>query len=363
MKKERFYFTESLILLPLLVVLGCAAIFIARELPRLEKAEEAALIAHYREIALDVRDGEIANIEERRRVEEDSQGRLGKKGTWGVSIQGETAFVWYRLPNAETCRGTVVPTLRPRPLRTQYFLGGGVLVVFFLLLTDLGLRRFRRFLREREDFIAATAHDLKTPLVALRRLIGRDDAEAGRVVERMMRLVGNLTDFLHPDHSRVALELKEVDLEAAYRAAYALFADDFAYQETCGAVPTEGLHGLRVWADEGRLVQIVWNILGNELKYAAPYGRVTVRAEADARVVRLRFIDEGLGLSAYDRRRVFRRYYRARRVLESGKGGFGIGLSTAREFARAMGGDLVVEANHPQGCIFTLLLSRCASNL
>lgn len=360
MRKERFYFTESLILLPLLVVLACAAVFIVRELPRLEKAEEAALIAHYREIALDVRDGEAANIEERPRMEEESQGRLGKKGTWGVSIRGETAFVWYRLPNAETCRGTLVPTLRPRPLRTQYLFGGALLVIVFLLLTDLGLRRFRRFLREREDFIAATAHDLKTPLVALRRLIGRDDVEAGRVVERMMRLVGNLTDFLQLDTRRRGLELERVDLAAAYRSAYALFADDFEYQKLCGAVPTEGLEGLFVRSDEGRLVQVLWNILGNELKYAAPYGRVTVRAEADARVVRLRFIDEGLGLSAYDRRRIFRRYYRARRVLESGKGGFGIGLSTAREFARAMGGDLIVEANHPKGCIFTLLLSRCA---
>lgn len=358
MKKERFYFTESLIVLPFLVVVFCAAIFITRELPRLEKAEEAALIAHYREIALEVRDGEREIIEERPRTEEESQGRLGKKGTWGFSIQGETAFVWYRLPNAETCRGAVVPIVRPRPLRARYLLGGGVLVFFFLLLTDLGLRRFRRFLQEREDFIAATAHDLKTPLVALRRLIGRDDAEAGAVVERLMRLVGNLTDFLQPGDYRAALELKDVDLETAYRAAYMLFADDFAYQESCGAVPVDGLQGIRVLADEGRLVQIIWNLLGNELKYAAPYGRVFVRAEAAGRIVRLRFVDEGPGLSARDRRRVFRRYYRARSALNSGKGGFGLGLSTAREFARAMGGELTLETNHPHGCIFTLVLSR-----
>jgi signal transduction histidine kinase len=55
-------------------------------------------------------------------------------------------------------------------------------------------------------------------------------------------------------------------------------------------------------------------------------------------------------------RRAFDRYYRAKTVLESGKGGFGIGLCTAREFARAMGGDLSVRANSPHGCVFTLSL-------
>ena len=55
-------------------------------------------------------------------------------------------------------------------------------------------------------------------------------------------------------------------------------------------------------------------------------------------------------------RQAFDRYYRAKTVLKSGKGGFGIGLCTAREFARAMGGDLVVEGNAPKGCVFTLSL-------
>ncbi|MBQ1428690.1 MAG: sensor histidine kinase, partial [Kiritimatiellae bacterium] len=46
----------------------------------------------------------------------------------------------------------------------------------------------------------------------------------------------------------------------------------------------------------------------------------------------------------------------AKTVLESGKGGFGIGLCTAREFAEAMGGTLTVRANEPRGCVFTLEL-------
>jgi len=43
-------------------------------------------------------------------------------------------------------------------------------------------------------------------------------------------------------------------------------------------------------------------------------------------------------------------------VLQSGKGGFGIGLCTAREFAEEMGGSLSVRSNSPRGCVFTLKL-------
>ena len=103
-------------------------------------------------------------------------------------------------------------------------------------------------------------------------------------------------------------------------------------------------------------LQILWNLFGNDLKYAAPYGKVAVRFAAEGQFVKVEFVDEGQGMSSRQMKKAFDRYYRAKTVLESGKGGFGIGLCTAREFARAMGGDLTVHANVPHGCVFTLSL-------
>ena len=101
-------------------------------------------------------------------------------------------------------------------------------------------------------------------------------------------------------------------------------------------------------------LQILWNLFGNDLKYAAPYGKVTVRFGRADGLITVEFADEGPGMTPWQMKRAFDRYYRARTVLESGKGGFGIGLCTAREFARAMGGDLTVRANDPKGCVFAL---------
>jgi signal transduction histidine kinase len=109
------------------------------------------------------------------------------------------------------------------------------------------------------------------------------------------------------------------------------------------------------------VVQILWNLLGNDLKYAAPYGKVSVRFSRDADRVRVELADEGQGMTRGQMKRAFDRYYRSRTVLESGKGGFGIGLCTAREFAVSMGGSLTVRANVPKGCVFTLELPAAGS--
>ena len=108
--------------------------------------------------------------------------------------------------------------------------------------------------------------------------------------------------------------------------------------------------------DATLVMQILWNLFGNDLKYAAPYGSVSVNVRRDGRLALVEFVDVGQGMTRREMRRAFDRYYRAKTVMQSGKGGFGIGLCTSREFARSMGGDLSVRANSPSGCVFTLSL-------
>lgn len=220
----------------------------------------------------------------------------------------------------------------------------------------LGVRHFLDFIREREDFIHAALHDLRTPVAGLKLLIGHDDETAKLVTERMRRMIDNLGDFINRGGKRPAPRFERVPLLDAYRESYALLADDFAGSES-GPVALEcERDGLEVLADRVYLQQILWNLLGNEWKYASPYGAVKVILSAEGDYVYVRFIDDGKGMSRRERRHAFDRYYRARTVRESGKGGFGIGLCSAREMARAMGGELTVEANRPKGCVFTLCL-------
>ena len=296
------------------------------------------------------------------------------KWRWGKGSTNGIGIVWVRRENARNIDYIPAPMVAPVDLTKCWLIAFGCLFVDLVLigLAVFAVWYFMRFMKERDDFLAATAHDLTTPLVGLRLVIGRNDAEAKNLNERMIRLVQNLKDFLKLG-GRPKPKAETFDLIAAYREAYALFAADYRdlFDDEDMAVMVDRREGapetgmgrregapetMMVVADETLTVQILWNLLGNDLKYAAPYGRVSVRFAREGRFVSCEFVDEGQGMAPNEMRKAFDRYYRAKTVMETGKGGFGIGLCTAKEFAQAMGGDLTVRANAPKGCIFTLTL-------
>ena len=211
------------------------------------------------------------------------------------------------------------------------------------------------YAKTRDDFLAAAVHDLTTPLVGMRFLIGSDAEEARNMNERMLRLVENIREFLSLGGRRKTPAKKTFRIGDAFAAAYKIFAADYA-EEVSGPVKVSGNGSLEVCADLELTTQVLWNLLGNDLKYAAPYGAVSVRFGAADGFVSVELADEGQGMTPRQMRHAFDRYWRARTALMSGKGGFGIGLCASLEYARAMGGNLAVGPNSPHGCIFTLTL-------
>lgn len=290
-----------------------------------------------------------------------SRGRAKTKEKWGFEERPEGRLVWVRdtAPGGDaSCVLGRQTDLAVRDYRKLFAVFGGILLLVLVGVTLMGVRFFVRSVRNRDDFMAATAHDLTTPLVGLRYAIGRDAEEARALNERLIRLVENIKDFLRLGGRRKP-RVETVDLRAAYDEAYALYRADYRDLFDGHDVAVSGPEDdgpVLVRADPTLVVQILWNLLGNDLKYAAPYGTVRVAFRRESKMVAVDFIDEGKGMTPREMKRAFDRYYRAKTVIESGKGGFGIGLCTAREFAEAMGGALTVRANEPTGCIFTLTL-------
>ena len=360
MKSWRLAFFVFLICLPAVLLISVGAFLIVRNVPRNIRTAPSRIGREYREIA--------EELVERRRTADRADTRptgwrqVGKINgvPWGYVVDGDRSLVWFK-DGEKSVRWCETPTLRPFPYVAVFYVGGSAVALVLIFLSVLAAGCFVRFMKERDDFLAATAHDLTTPLVGMRMMIGRDDDEAKKLNERMLLLVGNIKDFLKLGGRRRKPDLKSIDIEALSHEAYWLFAADYedseggavSFAKECdggGAVVTQ------VCADETMTLQILWNLFGNDLKYAAPYGKVSVRFSAAGECVKVEFVDEGPGMTPQQRRKAFDRYYRAKTVLETGKGGFGIGLCTAREFARAMGGDLTVRANEPKGCVFALTL-------
>ena len=91
------------------------------------------------------------------------------------------------------------------------------------------------------------------------------------------------------------------------------------------------------------------NLVENAVKYSPDGGPVTVRLARDDRCVRWEVTDEGLGIPASERRRVFEKFYRLDPNMTRGIGGTGLGLYICRELVRRLDGRIWVEANGAQG--------------
>ena len=361
--RSRLFAYAALICLPVVLAIGAGAYYIFSNVPQWIRRESGRITREYRETAeLLLKKPDLATYVGEHKKEWRSLKRI-EGLQWGYNERGERALVWLRI-SPDITRAKEVDVVSPVPYALIFYFGGGAIALILILLTSVAVWSLCKFMREREDFLAATAHDLTTPLVGLRLCIGRSDDDAKALVERLLIIVSNIKDFLKLGGRR-APNITNVDLLASVREAYTVFAADFRDLFDGNDVEIISLGAVYARADSVMLMQILWNLFGNDLKYAAPYGKVTVKIRRQGAFAFVDFIDNGQGMTKHEMKCAFDRYYRASTVLKSGKGGFGIGLCTAREFARAMGGELSVSSNFPRGCVFTLrlpsvIVKRCS---
>lgn len=235
------------------------------------------------------------------------------------------------------------------------------------LATERELVTLRARDSERARFVSNVAHELRTPLTGLSGYLelilgGRvDDAATEReflersrgIVDTMAGLVGDLLELSRLESGSLRLEATGFSLaEVAGRVADALaaIALDRGIELTSSLPPR-----LRAaTGDRRRVEQVVTNLVANALKFGPPGSRVEVAAWFDRSVALIAVRDEGPGITAADRDRIFERFYRLdahERVR-----GTGLGLPIARELARAMGGGLRVASVPDSGSSFVLAL-------
>ncbi|HEX8102376.1 MAG TPA: ATP-binding protein, partial [Solirubrobacteraceae bacterium] len=195
--------------------------------------------------------------------------------------------------------------------------------------------------RVRRDFVADAAHELRTPISALRASLenavdGVEPADPAALLAQVERL-GRLTDQL--------LDLSRLEAGAAGLAPRAFPVAELL--DGCGA-DVDAPAGLRARGDPDRLRQVVANLVDNAHRHA-PGSPVVVRArEAAGGGVTLEVEDRGPGLEAGEAERIFDRFARADRARSTA--GAGLGLAIARSIVELHGGAIRAEPAVPRGC-------------
>jgi signal transduction histidine kinase len=178
----------------------------------------------------------------------------------------------------------------------------------------------------------------------------------GDPVRAMCRLADDLSALSRAEERRLDLHPADTDLAILARRAAERLAPQFADRQVTLAVQADD--PLPVRADPDRITQVLTNIIGNALTATPAEGTVTVQARAAGPRAEISVTDTGTGLAAADLERVFERFYRAPGQPRRSAGS-GIGLTIARNIARAYGGDVTASSPGPgRGATFVLTLPR-----
>ncbi len=231
-----------------------------------------------------------------------------------------------------------------------------------------------RLARGREaqlHFLAGVAHDLRTPLTALKasaalmhpsRPLPSEDkvrdkfALVGRQADRLARMVDDLLDTTRVEAGRLDLQVREQELAPLVQEAVALHRDVSERHTLSLALPDAPL---RVACDGTRISQVLNNLLSNAIKYSPEGGAVQVTLEevrdGAGAWAQVRVRDPGVGIPAEEHATIFEPFRRASASRESIPG-VGLGLSVARRIATAHGGTIGLQSAPGEGSTFTLRL-------
>lgn len=221
----------------------------------------------------------------------------------------------------------------------------------------------------RQDFVANTSHELKTPVGAVSLLAeaiesAADDSAQVRIfaarlsaeAARLGQLTGRIMSLSRLQSADGLAEVVPVAIDEVITAsveAHAVQADSAGVELVRG-----GDRGIWVRGDAQILIEAVGNLIANAIVYSPRGSRVGVGVKADGDVVEIAVADQGIGISEADRERIFERFYRADEARSRRTGGTGLGLSIVKHATQRHGGEVRLWSRPGRGSTFTIRLPR-----
>jgi signal transduction histidine kinase len=240
----------------------------------------------------------------------------------------------------------------------------------WLIVSSLNLEL--KLARQKTDFVSNVSHELKTPLTSIRMF--SELLADGRVSDvakqksylniitaeaaRLTRLINNVLDFSRMESGEKKYNFAPCDLTEVVCATAETFrphleANGFKFDCELPTAP------ISVRGDADALSQIIVNLLSNAEKYSSGKKEITLQLtqkQSPLSHAEIKVLDRGFGVPRGSEEKVFEKFYRAHDSLSSGIQGSGLGLTIARQIARAHGSDVVYEPREGGGSFFVLRL-------
>jgi two-component system phosphate regulon sensor histidine kinase PhoR len=225
----------------------------------------------------------------------------------------------------------------------------------------------------RRDFVANVSHELRTPVTIIKGYaetllngtLESDPLRATRFVEiisshsdRLTNLVNDILTLSSLESKEALLELNPIDVSGTIAKACMLLQERAARKHIAISIESVSNALPRVMADQGRLEQVVVNLLENAIKYTPDGGSVRLFTEDEDTFIRVSVADSGIGIPFKDLPRIFERFYRVDEARTREQGGTGLGLAIVKHIVQLHGGTVSVTSEPGQGSVFSFTLKK-----
>jgi signal transduction histidine kinase len=304
--------------------------------------------------------------------------RFGQHGAVSMTLLTSLVAIW---GTASGYGPFARPVLHESLLTLQTFLG--VAAATFMVLgasiaerrrADAELRRAHDAVadanRAKSEFLAVMSHELRTPLNAISGYVELMSAEMHDPITETQRtylsrirsnqrqlllLIEDVLSFAKVEAGHLSVAIQTVLVRDILQAVESLVEPELRRKQLSFASDPYD-PALAVRADPEKLRQILLNLVANAVKFTAPGGRIEVGAARERDSIRMWISDTGIGIPADQLERVFEPFFQVDRGLTRSYPGVGLGLAIARDFARAMGGEVRVDSEAGRGTIASLEL-------
>jgi two-component system phosphate regulon sensor histidine kinase PhoR len=225
----------------------------------------------------------------------------------------------------------------------------------------------------RRDFVANVSHELRTPVTIIKGyaetlLDGALESDPDRAVrfveiiashsERLTNLINDILTLSSLETKEALLELNPIDVSGTLSKACTLLHGRADHKKI--TIINEAVGGAlpRVMADQGRIEQVMVNLLENAIKYTPDGGTVRLFTEDEGEFVKISVADTGIGIPFKDLPRIFERFYRVDEARTREQGGTGLGLAIVKHIVQLHGGDVSVTSEPGQGSVFSFTVKQ-----
>ena len=236
-----------------------------------------------------------------------------------------------------------------------------------LYLARVSVKPLLESMQKQQSFVENASHELRTPLAVLQNRLetlfrkpeatimesSESIASSLEEVRNMRFLTTNLLNLARRDDG-INPELGEVQPD--------FFNTTFTNYEMIASENNRVFHfenriHRTIITDKLLLKQLMTILFDNAVKYTEEEGVIHFVIAATERNLYLSVADDGIGISAADKKKIFDRFYRVDKARTRQKGGFGLGLSLAKQIVDALKGTISVKDNKPHGTIFEVKIA------